>query len=267
MYNQLYDYFDSILFLSQCGFRKRYSAQHYLLVMIEKFKEAINKVNEFGALLTDLSKAFDYINHSLLIAKMHNYGVPPLSVNMNFSYLSNWTHRTKIKECSHERSRIEHNVPHVLGPLLFNIDLIDLFYECGESNSASYTDDFSPYSCASDTQTVISELKSSLANFHWFQYNHLKVNPGKCHLLLSFKTLTDVSIGDASLTTSTKEILLGILIDSELSFDQHISSICSEASKKLHALGRISSFMSFESIYRVPIPLFPNMNASLKNNE
>ena len=62
---------------------------------------------------------------------------------------------------------------------------------------------------------------------------------------MSSKTLTDVSIGDASLKTSTKETLLGILIDSELSFDQHISSICSKASKKLHALGRIATFMSF----------------------
>ena len=63
---------------------------------------------------------------------------------------------------------------------------------------------------------------------------------------MSSKTTTDVSIGDPSLTTSTKETLRGILIDSELSFDQHISSICSKASKKLHALGRIASFMSFE---------------------
>ena len=47
-------------------------------------------------------------------------------------------------------------------------------------------------------------------------------------------------------TNSTKETLLGILIDSELSFDQHVSTICSKASKKLHALGRITSFMSFE---------------------
>ena len=62
---------------------------------------------------------------------------------------------------------------------------------------------------------------------------------------MSYKTLTDVSIGDASIKTSTKETLLGILIDSELSFDQHISSICSKASKKLHALGRIATFMSF----------------------
>ena len=68
MYNQLYDYFDNILFPSQCGFQKGYSAQHCLLVMIEKFKETIDRGNEIGALLTDLSKAFGCINHPLLIA-------------------------------------------------------------------------------------------------------------------------------------------------------------------------------------------------------
>ena len=91
MYNQLYDYFDNILFPSQCGFRKGYSAQH-VLVMIEKIKEAIDRSNEFGALLTDLSKAFGCINHPLLISKLYSHGVPPLSINMIFSYLSNRTH-------------------------------------------------------------------------------------------------------------------------------------------------------------------------------
>ena len=130
----------------------------------------------------------------------------------------------------------------IVGALLFNIDLIDLFYEFKESNIASYADDTTPYSSTRDTQTVISELKSiSSKLFHWFQYNHLKANPAKCHLLLSSKTPTYVPIGDVPIKTSTKETLLGILIDSELSFDQHISSICSKASKKLHALGRIAS--------------------------
>ena len=62
---------------------------------------------------------------------------------------------------------------------------------------------------------------------------------------MSFKTATDVSIGDASIKTSTKETLFGILIDSEISFDQYISSICSKASKKLNALGHIATFMFF----------------------
>ena len=66
IYNQLYDYFDGILFPSQCGFRNGYSTQHCLLVMLEKFKESVDKGNEFGALLTDLSKAFDFIDHKLI---------------------------------------------------------------------------------------------------------------------------------------------------------------------------------------------------------
>ena len=102
MYNQLYEYFDNILFPSQCAFRKGYSAQHCLLVLIEKFKEAIDMGYEFGALLTDLSKAFDCINHPLLIAKLYNYGVSPLSINLIFSYLNNRTHRTKINNCFNE---------------------------------------------------------------------------------------------------------------------------------------------------------------------
>ena len=142
---------------------ERYSAQHFLLVMIEKFKEVIDTGSEFGALLTNLCKAFDFINHSLLIAKLYNYRVSPLSINLTFFYFSNRTHRTKINECFSERSRIEHGVPQgsILGILLFNIDLIDLLCECEESNIASYADDTTPYSCARDTQTVISQLISN----------------------------------------------------------------------------------------------------------
>ena len=153
MYDQLYEYFDNILFPRQCGFWKGYSVQHYRLVMIEKCKEAIDMGYVFGALLTDLSKAFDFINHPLLIAKLYNYGVSPLSINIIFFFLNNRTHRTRINECFSERSRIGHGVPQgsILGPLLFNIDSIDLFYECEERKIASYADDTTPYFSARDT--------------------------------------------------------------------------------------------------------------------
>ena len=139
-YNQLCNYFENILFPSQCGFRKRYSAQLYLLVMTEKFKEAIDRGDKFGALLTDLSKAFHCINYPLLIAKIDSYGVSPLSTKIIFPYLSNRTQRTKIKNSFIKRSNILHGVPQgaILGPLLFNIDLIDLFYECEESDIDGY---------------------------------------------------------------------------------------------------------------------------------
>ena len=98
---------------------------------------------DFCALLTEVSKAFDCINNPLLIAKLYNYGVSLFSTNMSFSYLSNQTHHTKINEYFSERPRIENCAPQssILDPLLFNIDLIDLFYEFEEINNASYAYD------------------------------------------------------------------------------------------------------------------------------
>ena len=70
IYDQLHDYFDKILLPSQCGFRKGYSSQNCQLAILENFKKSADHGNEFGALLTDLSKAFDCIDHKLLIAKL-----------------------------------------------------------------------------------------------------------------------------------------------------------------------------------------------------
>ena len=75
IYNQLYDYFDDILSPSQCGFCKGHSTQHCERIMLEKFKESVDKGNEFGALLTDLSKAFESIDHKLSMVKLFWYGV------------------------------------------------------------------------------------------------------------------------------------------------------------------------------------------------
>ena len=100
--------------------------------------------------MTDLSKAFDCLEHSLLIAELHCYGLSPLSFKLIFSYLSNRTHRIKIKECFSNRLKIEYGVPQgsILGPLLFNINSIDMFYECEDSDIENYADDTTPYACA-----------------------------------------------------------------------------------------------------------------------
>ena len=83
---------------------------------------------------------------------------------------------------------------------------------------------------------VIVELQiTANKHFHWFKYNHLKANPSKSQLLLCTKAPINVSTSDVPFTISTAETLFGIIIDSELSFDQYLSSICSKASKKLHA--------------------------------
>ena len=105
--------------------------------MLEQFKEVIDRGNQFEALLTDLSKAFDCIDQEILIVKLYEYGVSSSSLNLILSYL-------------------KHRI--VLGPLLFNINMVDLFYEYEENDIVNYVDNTTPYSCASDIPSVISEF-------------------------------------------------------------------------------------------------------------
>ena len=129
MYQQLYEHFNSILSPKQCGFRKGYSAQNCLMVILEKFKESRDKGEEFGAFFTVLSKALDCKDHNLLITKLSWYRVTPISLKLIFFCLTNRTQCVRINSSYSRKSEIKYGVPQgsVLGPLLFNIDLIDLF--------------------------------------------------------------------------------------------------------------------------------------------
>ena len=124
-------------------------------LMLEKFKESVDRGTEFAALLTDLSEAFDCLDQKLLISKLFWYGVSPSSLNLIFSYLSNRAQRVKINTSYSDKSNIEYGVPKglILGPLLFNIDLIDLFFKCEHFEIASYAYNATPYSCDDDIPT------------------------------------------------------------------------------------------------------------------
>ena len=102
-------------------------------------------------------------------------------------------------------------------PLLFNIDLIDLFFECDDSEIASYADDTTPYSCTGDILSVIKQPQSTAIKLSsWFTNKHMKVNPGKCHILLSTNNPIGVHLEGACITSSLCEKLLGITINSDL---------------------------------------------------
>ena len=94
--------------------------------------------------------------------------------------------------------------------------MINPFYECKDSNVASCADDTTLYSCTTDIPVSATKL------FRWFKNNHLKANPGKSHILLSTNKLEIVSIDGIPLAASSHEKLLGVTIDSELKFENHI---------------------------------------------
>ena len=146
MYIQIYEYLNKILSKWQCGFRQGYSAQHCLLVMVEKWRQCLDNGGVSGALLTDLSKAFDCILHDLLIAKLAAYGFDYNSLQMLQSYLSNRKQITKINDAYSKYCEILFGAPQgsILGPLLFNIYICDKFSDIDNCNIASYADDNTP---------------------------------------------------------------------------------------------------------------------------
>ena len=124
--------------------------------------------------------------------------------------------------------------------------MIDLFYECEDYSVIIYADDTTPYSYATAIPSVALELQASATKlFLRFKNNHLKANPRKSHILLSSKKPEIVSVDGISIAASSHEKLLGVIIDSELKFENHINEICLKVSRK-YARCRISSFMSLK---------------------
>ena len=114
----------------QCGFRKGYSTLQCLLAMLEKWRSAVdNKKETFGALLTELPKAFDCLSHELLLVKLHVHGFSIPAIRLVNSCLKNRKQRTKISSAYSSWEKILFGIPQVsvLGSLLFNIFLCDLF--------------------------------------------------------------------------------------------------------------------------------------------
>ena len=114
--------------------------------MLETWKRSADKGKVFGALLTDLSKAFDCLNHELLTAKLNAYGFSLPALRLINDYLSNRKQRTKIANTYSTWLDIIFMVPQgsILGPLLFNVFLADLFFTVNNIDIASYADDNTP---------------------------------------------------------------------------------------------------------------------------
>ena len=143
MFSQMPAYFDEIFSKYQYGFRKRYSSQQCLLVLLEKWKAVVGKGKVFGALLTDLSKTFDCLSHELLVAKLNVYGFTLPVLKLVHGYLSDRKQKTRVNNSYSTWFEILFGVPpgSILGSLFFNIFLADLFFILSETDIANYADD------------------------------------------------------------------------------------------------------------------------------
>ena len=190
-FKQISEYFEHFLSKYQCGFRTGFSAHHSLLSMLVKWKSAGDNKKIFTdnkKIFTDLSKAFGCPSHDLLIAKLNAYGFSMADLRLVQNYLSNRKQRTKINTEYSSWEEILFGVPQgsILGPLLFNIFLCDLFLIMNNTELASYADDNTPYVVGNNKDELIVRLQNaSKTLFQWFSDNQMKSNPDKCNFICS----------------------------------------------------------------------------------
>ena len=227
--------------------------------MLEKWKRSVDEGKVFGALLTDLSKAFDCLDHELLLAKLNAYGFSLPALRLINYYLSNRRPRTRIGNSFSDWLDVILGVPQEskLGPLLFNIFLADLFLALKDVDIANFADDNTPFTSTNNIDDLIDSLeKASSSLFKWFKDNLSKGNPDKCHLLVSTNEKTKINIGEFSTENSHCEKLLWVKIDNKLTFDCHVSDMCKKANRKINALVRIAPFININKRRILMNPFF-----------
>ena len=251
MHNQLSEFFDNIFHPSLAAFRKGFGCQSTLLRLLEDWRKALDNHQFAAAILMDLSKAFDCLPHDLLIEKLRAYGLAPDAVSLLSSYLSDRVQQVRLGSHTSTWEKIIKGVPQgsILGPLLFNVFINDIFYFVKQAVIYNYADD-NTLSFIHNNLVVLKKVleEESCILIDWFFNNFMKANPTKFQAICigknAHENIASFKVDSVEIKCEENVTLLGVNIDFMLSFDDHVTDICKKASKQLAVLKRLGRFLT-----------------------
>ena len=267
MFNKIVSFFNanSLFYKHQYGFRSKHSTIHPIIHLLNHCADSINKTPpEYTlSIFCDLSKAFDVIDHKILIYKLRNYGIRGIANKWCHNYLTNRAQYVELDGKQSSQCNIECGVPQgsILGPLLYLIYVNDIS-NCCDSNILSFADDTTLYLSDSDLNRLFvrANLNAELL-FDWFCSNRLSLNAGKTKYIvirpkhlkgdvsnkeLFIRNTKVVRIGNNCQEKSTK--FLGIYIDEHLTWKEHLSQVNKKVSCALFSMKQVKHIIPVQCL-------------------
>ena len=256
---------NNVLYKNQFGFRQKNSTVHSLISLTETVRSAIENNNLACGIFIDLQKAFDTVDHDILLDKLHNYGFRGLSNNWIRSYLTGRVQFVHIQGENSIQREVKYGVPQgsVLGPLLFLLYINDLPNSllCGQ-----------PYIFADDTAILYTERNPKALQkrinidlkllLKWLKANELSLNVAKTETILfkdSRKTIEfkfKIKLDGKRLIFQNFVNYLGVLIDKNLNWSYHQEKVANDLRKINGLLSRIRYYLPRNLLRNIYFALF-----------
>lgn len=261
VHNQLYDYLQThnILSQEQSGFREKHSTQTSLHFLTEKFYNSLNNNEIIGMIALDLRKAFDTVNHAILLQKLDAYGIKGIAHGWFESYLEGRSQIAAVNGELSEPQNITTGVPQgsILGPLFFIIYVNDLPNSLKHCETNMFADDTTIYINGKDITLVSELLQNDLANiYEWLNTNKLSLHIGKTNsmLICNRQKQRHLQTNQLSINLEGQNLAqvdhlpyLGVELDNHLSFNPQLDKTCNKISRALGVLKRASKHLPIES--------------------